>query len=72
MRIIIQLSTIFGHSFPTLMTRIRESNILTVSTLTCLNRFWSGFTLIPMMWAVKNDLDADARNLDRKTVRGFV
>ena len=37
-----------------------------------LNRFRSCFTSIPMMWAVKNDFDANAFNLYQKAVRGEV
>ena len=33
-----------------------------------LNHFQSGFTLIPMMWTIKNKFDADPFNLDQKAV----
>ena len=46
--------------------------IIVVSTPGHLNRFGSGFTLISMVRAVKNDLDADPFNLDRKAVIGEV
>ena len=41
-----------------------------VSTSEYLNRYGSGFTLIFMVWTVKNDVDVDPFNLDRKTVIG--
>ena len=34
-----------------------------------LNHFQSGFTLIPMMWTIKNKFDADPFNLDQKAVK---
>ena len=37
-----------------------------------LNRFRSVFTSILMVWTVKNDIDADLFNLDRKAIRGVV
>ena len=40
-----------------------------MSTHEYLSRFLSGFTLIPIMWTVRNDFDADPFILDRTAVR---
>ena len=45
---------------------------LAVSTSEFLSRFRSGFTLIHMMWTVKNNFDADPLNLDRKALKRVV
>ena len=50
----------------------RLARPIALSTPEYLNRFGSGFTLLPMMWTVKNDFDADPFYLDRKAVRWVV